>query len=107
MSWNKNTTFSTKIDDTIEVLRENNIPYTLEILGTVQARGLNDTYNGTEFHVIRKLTYQNFVIMERMVRDPDCDINDTIIAEKFKKDNVPENWEIETEILDLCEDIEE
>ncbi len=105
MSWDKNTTISTKIDDTVEVLRENDILYTLEILGKVEARGLNDTCTGTKYYSIRKLLYQNFVIMEQMVRQPDCDIDDLIIATKFKKDNVPENWEIETEIDDLIGDI--
>lgn len=105
MSWNKNTVKSTKIDDTIEVLRENNIFHTLEILGTAQGRGLNDSYSGTHYYYLRKLSYQNFVIMERMVRDPDCDIDDVIKAEKFEKDNVPENWELETEIEDLIGDI--
>ncbi len=105
MSWNKNTTTSTKIDDTIEILRENDIPYTLEILGKVEARGLNDTYTGTKYYNIRKLSYQNFVIMERMIRQPDCDIDDVIIAEKFNKDNIPEDWEIETEIIESLDDI--
>ena len=101
MSWDKNTTISTKIDDTVEVLRENDIPYTLEILGKVEARGLNDTCTGTKYYSIRKLSYQNFVIMEQMIRDPDCDIDDVITSEKFKKDNVPENWRIDVEIDEL------
>ena len=100
MSWNKNTRGNTRIDDITEVLEENDISYTLEILGKVEARGLNDTYTGTKYYCIRKLTYQNFVIMEQMIREPDCDIDDIIIATKFYKDSVPDNWEIEEEIED-------
>ena len=111
MSWNKNTRGNTRIDDTIEVLKDLNktfnIPYTLEILGKVEARGLNDTYTGTKYYCIRKLTYQNFVIMEQMIREPDCDIDDIIIAVKFERDNVPENWEIETGIEELIDGITE
>ncbi len=95
MSWNKNTDKSTKIDDTIEVLKENNILYTLDILGKVRAKGQNDYYNCVENYELRKLTYQNFVIMEQMIREDDCDVDDCIIAVKFGKDNVPENWELE------------
>ncbi len=109
MSWDKNTTRSTKIDNTIEVLKDLNktfnIPYTLEILGKVNARGQNDHYTGTEYYEIRKLSYGDYVILERMIRQPDCDIDDIITAEKFNKDNIPDNWEIEEEIGDLIGDI--
>ena len=104
MSWNKNTTTSTKIDDTIEVLRENDISYTLEILGEVQARGSNDSYTGTEYYSIRKLSYKDYVIIEQMVRHPDCDIDDCIIVENFAKEHEPENWEIDVEIDELSGD---
>ncbi len=103
MSWNKNTIKSTKIDDTIEVLRENDISYTLDILGKVNANGQNDHYTVTEYYAIRKLSYQNFVIMEQMIRENDCDIDDCIRAVKFEKDNVPENWELEIKEIEIDE----
>ena len=111
MSWDKNTITSTKIDDVREVLRENNISYTVDVLGKVRARGQNDHLHDIAHYSIRKLSYQNYVIMEQMIRDPDCDIDDVITAQKFNKDNaLLKNWEIEVEIDELTgnfADIEE
>ena len=95
MSWDKNTIRDTKIDNTIEVLKENNIPYTVEVLGTVEARGINDDYQGIKEHTIRKLTYQKFVILEQMVRSDDCDVNDIIETMKVNIEDTPKEWEID------------
>ena len=108
MSWNKNTIKSDKIDIIVEVLEDLTklfyIPYIIEVWGKVKARGQSDHYLGIEEYELRKLTYSTFVIMEQMVRDDDCDVNDVIVTRKFHKDNVPEDLELERNDNRLEED---
>ena len=56
---------------------------------------MNDDYNDTNEYEIRKLEYNDFIIVEQMNRDPDCDGDDVICSFKFKKDKFPTKWEIE------------
>ena len=98
MSWDKNTIRASEIDTTMKVLTELKVEHTIETIGKVRGYGLNDDYAKTDIHLIRKLTYKNFVVLEQMVRNTDCDLNDVIISEKFDKDKVPKKWDIEITI---------
>ena len=95
MSYNKNTVSESEINSIIEVLKELDVEYTLETIGKVKGYGLNDEYNNKEEHEIRKLTYKDFIVLEKMIRTTDCDLNDVIISNKFKKEEAPKEWEIE------------
>ena len=95
MSWDKNTRRTSEIDTIIKVLKELDVKYSIEIIGEVRGYGLNDDYSETYKHQIRKLTYNNFVVLEQMIRNEDCDFDDVIISQKFDKKKVPKKWEIE------------
>ena len=94
MSWNKNTLNVSKLDFAIEILKDLNIPFNCEIIGKVQGFGLNDNYPDNYYN-IRRLTYGNFVILEQMIINDDCDFDDFITSSKFTKDKEPYNWQIE------------
>jgi len=95
MSWNKNTIRRSEIDKTIELLKEFKVKYKLTTLGKVPGYGLNDAYEDISEYEIRKLEYNDFVILEQMIRDPDCDMDDVISSFKFEKSKAPKNWKIE------------
>ena len=101
MSWNKNTIRITQVDTTLKVLCKANIPYTLELLGSVGGRGLNDDVwwdgEGNEVDAMydcRKLTYGDTVLMERMDRSSDCDSDDFFTSYEFKVGEEPKEWEL-------------
>lgn len=98
MSYNKNTIRRSEIDKTIELLKEFKTDFKLTTIGVVTGYGLNDDYAKSDKHEIRKLEYNDFVILEQMVRNKDCDMDDIIISIKFKKDKLPKKWKIEKTI---------
>ena len=95
MSWKKNTLVASSIDNTISVLKELGISYTLTKLGEVSAMGLNDQYENRDIYEIRKLEYSKYVIIEQMVRHPDCDSDDVIYSKKYMKGKEPTITELE------------
>ena len=98
MSYNKNTVNCSDIDTIIETLKELNVKYILKDIGKVTGYGLNDDYAKTDKHKIRKLTYEDFVVLEKIKRTTDCDTDDLIVSKKFHKNKVPKKWEIEETI---------
>lgn len=95
MSWDKNTMNCSEIDKTIELLKELKIKYKVKVLGTVTGYGNNDAYAKSDKHKIRRLEYNDKVILEQIRRNDDCDENDFIISKKFNKNKTPKNWKIE------------
>ncbi|MFA6073945.1 MAG: hypothetical protein WC758_07560 [Candidatus Woesearchaeota archaeon] len=95
MSWDKNTRNCSELDKTIELLKELKIPYKVKVLGTVIGHGNNDDYALSDKHEIRRLDYNDKVILEQMRRNDDCDFDDLIISLKFEKSKVPKKWKIE------------
>ena len=92
MSWNKNTIRMTEVDATLKVLCKARIHYTLETLGFVGGRGLNDEGEGK--YECRKLTYGDVVLMERMDCSSDCDADDYFVSLEFRKGEEPTFWEL-------------
>ncbi len=100
MSYNKNTTNLSRIDTIIEVLEELHISHSVEQLGKVLARGVNDDHANRETYTMRELRYKDFIVLERMSRSSDCDIDDVILSFKydipyFEKMMQDDKWEIE------------
>ena len=95
MSYDKNTSNISTLDFAIEMLKDLNIPYKCKIIGKVQGVGLNDPDYPDNYYNVRRLTYGNFVILEQMIRERDCDFDDFITSSKFTKDKEPDNWQIE------------
>ena len=108
MSYNKNTINKSTVDATIKLLKELKIPYKVKILGQVMGLGLNDDIWGEDikeeihcdhkYYDIRRLEYRDVVILEKMIRNKDCDIDDYIMSYEFKKGLEPKDWKVEEEI---------
>jgi len=96
MSWNKNTVNRSSIDTIISTLKRLNESYTVTVLGRVKGFGLNDDEGKT--YMIRKLEYQDTVVLEQMLRTSDCDMDDSIISVEFNKSKEPKDWSIEATI---------
>ena len=86
MGYKKNTIRDQKIDNTIEVLKNMDIPYSLEIIEKVTGYGLNDFgWGKNKYHDIRKLSYGNTVLIEEMKRGLTNETDDVIIVCTLKK----------------------
>jgi len=97
MSWNKCTTSSSKIDVTLNLLKKFGKNYKLSEIGFFEGNGLNDEIEYEKFKIykLRKLEYEDVVIMERIVRQSDCDADDIIESKEFKKGKEPKKWPLE------------
>jgi len=97
MGWNKNTTSASSIDTTLKVLKELGESYSLKEIGIVTGYGLNDDLPNDESkkYKLRRLEYKDKVIIEQIIRNTDCDINDVIISKEFKKGEEPKDFELE------------
>lgn len=105
MSWDKETINMSAVDGTISVLENLGTPYTLTILGKIKGREFNDDISKydeegnpnfeTREYAMRQLEYKDVVLLEKIIRNSDCDIDDYIISYEFKKGYEPKDWEIE------------
>ena len=106
MSWNKNTSNVSQLDATINLLKKMGGSFSLSVLGQVKGRGLNDDYGqGKPLYEIRRLEYQNakgeaWVMLEQMMRHPDCDCDDLLKSYEFKKGEDPQAWPLEEHLPD-------
>ena len=98
MSWEKNTINLSELDSVVAMLKKDNRPHTMTVLGEVLGLGLNDDsrYN----YKIRRLEYttlsgQGYVVLEQMQRTSDCDSDDHLVSMEYKKDEEPKNWQLE------------
>lgn len=105
MSWNKNTFVMSKVDAVVDTLKKCGVDYKLTELDRVIGMGLNDNYGFVEAlgrdgkYPIRRLAYNDLVVLEKMIRNPDCDGDDHIMSFEFKADEEPDDWECE-EVMD-------
>ncbi len=111
MSWDKNTINYSTLDSIRELLLELGINYELSTLGVVQGRGLNDDEmyggrkNGAKYE-LRRLEYKDKVVLEQIVQDADCDVDDGIFSHKFNHSEEPKDWQflVKTDVCgDYCE----
>lgn len=107
MSWNKNTVLDGTIERTIRVLVQAGIVYKLEVRGEVLDMGLGSTDEKVK---LRTLIWTNnsgtkYYLVEKMVRHPDCDIDDVVETMEFK-DELPDGVPLEI-TLEEDDDISE
>ena len=95
MSWNKNTLFASEIDVMIPQIVAVGRTFSLHELGRVPALGLNDEEEDRENYPIRRLAWDDHVVLEQMLRSPDCDGTDVVRSVRFRKDNEPQEWPVE------------
>lgn len=96
MSWEKMTVNHSELEAVKRTLDKLKVKYKLTTLGTVTGYGINDYY-GRQY-AIRKLTFKNTIVLERMLRALDCDLDDIIVSYEFKKGKEPKKWKIEITI---------
>jgi hypothetical protein len=92
MSWDKNTISFSEVNAIMRVLDILGIPYAVSEIGRVGAHGLNDDVEGREFWPLRRLEFADKVVLERIHRHSDCDIDDAIFSRIFDKDKAPKRW---------------
>lgn len=94
MSWKKQTINLSKIDKIVENLRQEQIPYIISLLGKVEGKGLNDILENEEWRVyqLRRLDYDNKIMLERIIQTNDIELDDFIISKVFYKDECPDEW---------------
>jgi len=100
MSWDKNTRNCSEVDTTIKLLKELKVKFKIKVLGKVIGQGLNDEIGEyglgeSKSYPMRRLEYQDNVVLEKIIRAPDCDVDDVIVSEKFSKGKEPKRWKIE------------
>lgn len=93
MSWDKNTVDCSRLDTYKAILDELGLPYELTVKIAVRGMGLNDDEDTV--YELRRLQYNNFVILERMERTSDCDTDDVITSTQFLLEDEPKDWQYE------------
>ena len=73
------------------LLKKVGIDYSLRVLGKVQNRGLGECGDCE----MRRLTYENLVVLESIFRSNDCDADDIISATTFDRADEPKDWKLE------------
>lgn len=87
----KKTRILSRVDNIIKELKKHSIPFNLSLLGTTKGAGLND-YEFSRPYIIRRLEFQNYVILEKYVYSKDTHVDDYIISKVFYKETEPKNW---------------
>ena len=90
MSYDKNTVNMSAYKIVRQVLCNLNIPYSTHVFCHVAGKGLNDMVGAK--YPLRRLQYGNYVLLERMVRSKDCDVDDVISSFDFTVETEPKNW---------------
>lgn len=96
MSWDKNTINNSEIDTIISILKDLEITFILTPIDTFWGRGLNDNFCEDEpeqTHELRELKFRNFIVLEYVEQDADCDTDDVIMSQKFTSENAPRAWQ--------------
>lgn len=89
MGWDKNTVNHSQVDTIISVLKQLNYPYEIREIGQVVGSGANDS---GKTYPMRRLSYGEWVVLEYIQRSNDCDADDYICSETFRKDQEPKDW---------------
>ena len=53
-----------------------------------------------KYYEMRRLEYNDFVVLEQIIRNGDCDFDDFLTSSKFHKDEEPNDWQIEMMVKD-------
>jgi len=110
MSWNKNTSVMSQIDNTIKLLISTDTEYELTVLSKIKGLGLNDEILDKEHYFIRRLSFRDKVMIEQMQRSYDCDFDDHLVSISISKDEEKtfmKDWKAEIYIdedKDICEE---
>src|SRR5207253_2925845 len=91
----KRTIFLSNLDRIASEIKNKKGNPQISIIGKVKGRGVNDfiaqreefkTYN------IRKLQYNEIVVLEQFVQIKDKELDDYVLSKNFVKGREPENW---------------
>ena len=93
MSWEKMTVNHSELDSVLKTLKKLKVKYSVKQLGEAVGLGIND--GDGETYPIRQLAFKNYVIIERMLRSCNCDLDDVIVSYEFTKSTLPKSWPLE------------
>jgi hypothetical protein len=93
MGWDKNTWIGSNVDSIVETLDKLGHPYSVQTIGHVRGYGLND--NDNQEYALRRLRYDDKVVLEYIQRSHDCDIDDCIDSAEYDASNEPTQWVLE------------
>lgn len=96
MSYDKNTINLSNLEAVSTALNDLTIEHKTIELAKVRGMGLNDHFSDIEDYTLRALVYKDIVEVEQMQRTYDCDSDDFIVSIKFKIDNLPNKFPLET-----------
>jgi hypothetical protein len=95
--WRKQTIILSRVDAIVALLKQNRVPHKLTLLSRVEGRGADDLYVEKEryrTYMVRKLEFQENIVLEQLVRTKDIELDDYIISKQFCKEYVPKNWHV-------------
>ena len=100
MSWDKNTVNMSGLDAIKETLDNLGTEYTLTAEAEVRGNGMNDS-SGDPPYKLRRLQYGDWVVLERIVKDADCDTDDIIYSQTFLLKKEPKDWQyvVQTDVF--------
>lgn len=95
---NKHTILLTRIDETIKYLRQYHIHFKLFKILKGIGRGINDIIAidnepSSKKYILRRLDFQNTIMLERAILIDNNDLDDFIVSYVFKKEEVPKEWD--------------
>ena len=90
MSWNKNTISFSELDAAKRTLDSLKASYQVSTVKEVEGMGLNDYDNKP--YLLRRLVYADTIILEKMIRHSDCDVDDIIVSQSFPSTQEPKDW---------------
>ena len=88
---NKRTLVLSNVDSLVKDLKRRRKEYNLVLLDRVKGYGINDVDNYRHY-LIRRLEYENWVVLERYIKFKDKQFDDFIIAKTFVKERTPKKW---------------
>jgi len=94
MTWTKKTINLSKIDDIVFLLIEDNIFHKTSIIEKVVGQGINDLVAGGKRieYRLRRLDYEDIIILECITQSYDMSLDDYILSHKFTKNTIPKEW---------------
>ena len=87
----KKTVNLSKIDIIVTELKRKRKEHSLVVLDKVKGRGINDIDDNNHY-LVRRLEFDNYVILEQFIQIKDTDIDDFIVSRVFAVDQEPKSW---------------
>ena len=92
MSWCKNTINQSELNAVKRVLDHFKIMYKESIIAKFEGNGLNDMYKEDPTYYLRRLEYNNKIILEYVEINLNPDFDDIVKSTEFNLEDEPKDW---------------